>query len=65
MPVCQRCGQKTSTTIMSMFNTQIICLDCKGKETKRPDYKAARDAEHTALRRGDRNFGGIGLTGIN
>lgn len=41
MQKCDRCFKDTSSTIMSMFNTQIICPDCKDKETKRSDYKQA------------------------
>jgi len=59
--MCQRCGKKTNITTMSRFNTQIICMDCEDKETKRPDYEAARKAEEDAVRRGDYNFPGVGL----
>jgi hypothetical protein len=38
---CQRCGKDTSCKIMSMFNTQMICMECKDKETKQPGYKQA------------------------
>jgi len=38
---CQRCGQKTISTIMSMYSRAMICGDCKDKERKRPDYKQA------------------------
>ncbi len=61
MKVCQRCGEETIATIMSMFNTQDICLDCKKKEEKHPDYKKARDAEAEQVRQGNYNFKGIGL----
>ena len=39
--VCHRCGKPSFGHIMSMYNTQLICMDCKEKETKRHDYKAA------------------------
>jgi hypothetical protein len=45
---------------MSMFNTDIICMDCKSKERKRPEYKAAVDADCDAIRAGNYNFKGIG-----
>ena len=38
---CQRCYEQSNSYIMSMLNTQLICDECKDKETKRPDYKAA------------------------
>jgi ArsR family metal-binding transcriptional regulator len=60
MTNCDRCGKQTRCTIMSMFNTQTICMDCKDAEEKDPRYKAAREADEDAIRRGDFNFGGIG-----
>ena len=49
---CQRCGVEASASIMSMYSTELICLDCKDAETKRPDYKQAeaRDLEEYAGR---------------
>jgi hypothetical protein len=38
-----------------------LCLDCKKKEEAHPAYERARKAEQDAVRRGDRNFPGIGL----
>ena len=38
---CERCGTETNVHTMSMFNTQDICMDCKDKETKHPDYQKA------------------------
>ena len=38
---CQRCHKAAFTLIMSMFNHQMICDDCKDEERKRPDYKQA------------------------
>lgn len=57
---CQRCGKETICTIMSMYSTAEICMDCKDKETKRPDYKAAVDADVAAIKQGNYNFKGIG-----
>ena len=58
---CDRCKQPTKgTTIMSMYNTEIICMTCKAEETKRPDYKQAQDADHEAIKQGNYNFKGIG-----
>ena len=45
---------------MSMFNTQILCLDCKEKEEKHPEYNNAQKDELEALKKGNYNFKGIG-----
>ncbi len=59
---CDRCGGDLSTgRIMSMFNTEVICMACKEKERQRPDYRQALQADRDAIRRGDRNFPGIGM----
>lgn len=58
---CQRCGVPTSTTIVSMFNTDILCLPCHGVERSHPGYAQAREVEHEAVRAGDYNFPGVGL----
>ncbi len=37
---CDRCGKDLSGgRIMSMYNEDCICMECKEKETMRPDYK--------------------------
>lgn len=59
--ICDRCGGDTNGhTIMSMFNTDIICMRCKDKEKEREDYKKAVDKDNEEIRRGNYNFGGIG-----
>ena len=59
---CDRCGGSLDGgRTMSMFNEQTICMACKEKERKRPDYREAVEADHAAIRRGDFNFKGIGL----
>lgn len=59
---CERCHKPTNgITIMSMFNEQIICMDCKGKEKQRPDYDKAVQADIAEIKKGNYNFGGIGL----
>ena len=60
MVTCERCLKDAAATTMSMFNTETICLDCKEKERVHPDYARASEAELEAVRRGDRNFPGIG-----
>lgn len=59
--VCDRCGKKLTARIMSVFNTDTICLDCKRKEEAHPMYSHARQAEYESIKRGDMNFPGIGL----
>lgn len=58
---CDRCGAELKVRTMSMFNEDVICLECKEKETKHPDYEKARDAEMAEVRKGNYNFKGIGL----
>ena len=58
---CDRCGGSLEGgRTMSMYNTDCICMKCKHEERKREDYRKACDAEHEAVKNGDRNFGGIG-----
>lgn len=57
---CDRCGKNTRVTIMSMFNTDILCMACKSAERERPDYEQAVQADEGAIRGGNYNFRGIG-----
>lgn len=58
---CDRCGKElTGGRTMSMFNEDCICMECKAKEQQHPEYKAACEAEKEALKRGEKNFKGIG-----
>lgn len=58
---CDRCGKDLKTgRIMSIFNEDCICMECKEKETKDKDYEKARDAEAAEVRKGNYNFKGIG-----
>lgn len=60
---CDRCGAKGRATIMSKFNTDIICCgpgSCKEKERAHPKYREADAAEIRAVRAGVKNFPGIG-----
>lgn len=59
-PFCDRCGQEAFIVTTSMFNTDTICINCKKKEKRHPDYKKAVQAELQAVRSGDYNFPGIG-----
>ena len=58
--ICQRCHKPTATTIMSMFNMDMICPQCKEDERKHPMYKLAAQKEREAVLQGVRNFPGIG-----
>ncbi len=57
---CKRCGRKDRVLIMSMFNTDMICTDCKEKEEKHPDYEKARQADVGAIKECNYNSKGIG-----
>ncbi len=60
MSHCPRCYEETNITIMSMFNTDILCMSCKKKEKEDPRYKEAQEAERRAVQSGNYNFPGIG-----
>ncbi len=61
---CDRCGGSLDGgRIMSMYNQDCICMSCKEKERKRPDYRQALDADIEAIHAGNYNFSGIGLGG--
>ena len=58
---CDRCGKELGPArIMSMFNTDVICIPCKEAERKHPDYKKAVEADIAEIRKGNFNFEGIG-----
>lgn len=57
---CSRCGgDLKSGRIMSMFNTQCICMKCAEKEKQDKEYKKAVEADHEQIRQGNYNFRGI------
>ena len=60
---CERCGADLSKigSIMSKFNQDTICMNCKDLERAHPDYAKADAAEVAAVQRGEMNFPGIGL----
>lgn len=61
MAVCTRCNGATRVTIMSIFNADIIGLDCKTAEERHPQYAEARAIELEHVKAGDYNFRGVGL----
>lgn len=60
---CERCGADLSKigSIVSKFNLDTICMDCKALERAHPDYAKADAAEVAAVQCGEMNFPGIGL----
>lgn len=58
--ICHRCKKETYAYITSMFNLDVICLECKKKEEDHPDYENAKKAELEQCRQGNFNFEGIG-----
>lgn len=44
---------------MSMFNEDTLCMSCKDKEIKDPEYKEAVEADHEAIKKGNFNYKGI------
>jgi hypothetical protein len=56
---CDRCGQSTNgVTTMSVFNEDVICMDCKKEEKNDPEYGAAVEAENEEIRKGNTNYKG-------
>ena len=60
MNKCQRCHIETSTTTGSMFNTDMICMECKKNETQHPRYDEAVRKDWEEVQKGNLNFEGIG-----
>ena len=56
---CQRCGKETNVHIMSMLNTDEICMECKEEERTHPLYERARVAEHAEVVKGNYNYKGL------
>lgn len=59
---CDRCGRElTDGRIMSMYNEECICMECKRKETEMPEYADALNADREAIKNGNYNYSGIGF----
>jgi hypothetical protein len=57
---CDRCHKELKDgRIMSMFNTDCICMECWQKEIKDEDYKKTVEAENAEIRKGNFNYEGI------
>lgn len=59
---CDRCGKSLEglSFCMSMFCTEEICMECKEKERRHPDYPRAVKREREEVLKGNLNFEGIG-----
>lgn len=58
---CDRCGGSLKDgRMMSAFNTDCLCMTCHGLERELPEFRAAKEAEHKEIRKGNYNFEGIG-----
>ena len=59
---CDRCGKElTDGRIMSQFNEDCLCLECKSNEEKHSDYDKAIIAEIKEIKRCNYNFKGVGF----
>lgn len=57
---CDRCkGPTKGETTQSMFNEEVICMNCKDQERKDPEYEAAERADYEAFTSGVKNFKGV------
>ena len=60
---CDRCGGSLKGgRIMSMYNDDCLCMECKSKECNRSDYKDAVEADHAEIRKGVRVHNARGQT---
>ena len=59
---CDRCNCELKLSIMSKFNTDILCPLCSVDEKEAPGYPRASAAETAAVRSGDYNFPVVGLS---
>lgn len=57
---CDRCGASLAKgRIMSMLNTECICMDCKKKERLDPLYEEAVKAELEEVKKDNYNYKGL------
>ena len=59
---CDRCGVKPDVSTMSKFNTDTLCDRCADDERLAPGYAAACAAEMAAVKQGNFNCHGVGLS---
>ena len=59
---CDRCGAVLGDSrTMSRFTKECICRKCAAEERNRPDYDKAVQADLAEVKKGNREFDGIGL----
>ena len=59
---CDRCGAILGDSrTMSRFSKECICRTCAAEERKRSDYDKAVQADLAEIKKGNREFDGIGL----
>ncbi len=59
---CDRCGATIKgLRTMSRFTKECICSACAEAERARPDYDVAVQADLAELKKGNREYEGIGL----
>lgn len=59
---CARCGATNTASIVSKYNLDEICIECKHDERRLPSYAHADAEEVASVRAGHLNFPGVGLT---
>ena len=59
---CDHCNGPLAWSMMSKGNRDILCTPCQNDECEAPGYAAAAAAEVAAVRAGDDNFPGTGLS---
>ena len=62
--LCDRCPTPLSTSIMSRFNEEVLCLACEAQERAHPDYAYAAEVEMRHVQAGNFNFVGVGWPGL-
>jgi hypothetical protein len=59
---CDHCHGPLALSMMSKCNRDTLCTRCQNDECEAPGYAAAAATEVTAVRAGDDNFPGTGLS---
>lgn len=57
---CARCAKEITVSIVSRFNTDVICLGCADKERAHPQYANAVAREEEEICHGNLKFRGVG-----
>ena len=60
---CQRCKGKTNSHTESVFDKAKICMTCRDREKRHPDFEKAACAFWKSRETGDSEFLGIGFPG--